>query len=150
LLKFENNISQKPKFEFFDVTADVGFRAYGESLERAFENAALAMFNVITDTSKIQPSIKKEVKIKAEDDYALLFDWLTELLVFHDSEYLVFSRFKVEIEKKENEYQLKGKIWGEEFNYDIHEARDEVKAVTYHMMDIKKNQNYILQVILDI
>jgi len=149
-LKFEDNRSEEGKFEYFDVTADVGFKAYGESLDTAFENAALAMFNVITNTSKIQPLIKKKIEIKAEDDHALLFDWLTELLILHDSEYLVFSKFKVDIKNKENEYHLKGELWGEEFNPDIHEARSEVKAVTYHMMDIKKNNNFILQVILDI
>jgi len=31
------------KFEFFDVTADVGFRAYGQDLNNAFANAAQAI-----------------------------------------------------------------------------------------------------------
>ena len=30
------------KFEFFDVTADIGFYAYGNNLNEAFENAGLA------------------------------------------------------------------------------------------------------------
>jgi len=149
-LELKNNKLKAPKFEYFDVTADVGFKAYGESLDTAFENAALAMFNVITNTSLIKPLIKKEVEIKAEDDHALLFDWLTELLILHDSEYLIFSKFKVDIKKKEDEYHLKGELWGEKFSSNIHEARNEVKAVTYHMMDIKKNNFFILQVILDI
>ena len=41
------NDSQSKKFEFFEVTADVGIRSYGKTLEEAFENAALAMFEVI-------------------------------------------------------------------------------------------------------
>ncbi|MEM4115299.1 MAG: archease, partial [Saccharolobus sp.] len=39
-------------FEFFDHTADIGIRAYGRSLEEAFANAALAVFEIMTDTSK--------------------------------------------------------------------------------------------------
>ncbi len=42
------------KFEFFEHTADIGIRAWGDSLEEAFENSALAVFEVITDTSKVQ------------------------------------------------------------------------------------------------
>jgi protein archease len=145
----KNNFSNL-KYEFFDVTADVGFRAYGENLEEAFENAALAMFEVITNTSKIKPKIKKEIKIEAEDDYGLLFDWLTELLVITDSEGTVFSKFKVKIEKKDDKYLLEGSIWGEELNPSIHEIREEVKAVTYHLMDIKKQNGYMMRVILDI
>ncbi|MBM4241752.1 MAG: archease [Euryarchaeota archaeon] len=138
------------KFEFFEVTADVGYRAYGKNLEEAFENAALAMFEVITDTSKIKPEKERIIDIESEDHGALLYDWLTELLFLHDSEYLIFSRFKVEIEKKDNLYHLKGTVWGEEFNSDVHEPRDEVKAVTYHLMDVKKKDGYMVQVILDI
>ena len=139
------------KFEYFDVTADVGFRAFGKTLDEAFENAALAMFEVITDTSMIKPSIKKNVKIESEDPFALLFDWLSELLFLHDSENLIFSNFNTKIIKKNQEtYLLTAKIEGETFKPQKHESREDVKAVTYHLMDIKKNNvGWMLQVILD-
>ncbi|MBI5680111.1 MAG: archease [Methanobacterium sp.] len=145
----ENNDLSK-KFEFFDVTADVGYNAYGNNLEKAFENAALAMFEVITDTSKVKPKIKKEIKIESEDEYALLYDWLSEFLVILDSEFLVFSKFNVKIESKGNGYLLEGTAWGKEFDTSIHEIRAEVKAVTYHLMDIKKEDGVKVRVILDI
>jgi len=143
-----NNIDKK--FEFFDVTADAGYKAYGNTLEEAFENAALAMFEVMTDTNTINPEIKREIFVESEDEYALLYDWLSEFLVILDSEFLVFSKFKVDIEKNGEEYKLKGTAWGEEFNIKNHESRAEVKAVTYHLMDVKKNDEYMVQVILDI
>ncbi|MGC9517058.1 MAG: archease [Methanomicrobiales archaeon] len=150
-MELKNNKSKNLKFEFFDVTADIGFKAYGKSLDNAFENAGLAMFNVITDTSQIKPSTKKEIEIISEDKYALLFDWLTELLILHDSEYLVFSKFNVKIKKGEKgKVHLTAQIWGDEFDPNIHEVKNEVKAVTYHLMEIKKNKKYLLQVILDI
>jgi SHS2 domain-containing protein len=150
----ENNLNDL-KFEFFDVTADVGYRAYGNSLANAFENAAIAMFEVITDTSTVKPLIKKQIRLEAEDECAILYDWLSELLFLHDSEYLVFSKFDVKINSKIVEdverYILDASAYGEEFNPSKHERRSEVKAVTYHMMDIKiENMNIILQVILDI
>ena len=37
-------------FEYFDVTADIGFKSYGKNLNQAFENAGLAIFNIISDT----------------------------------------------------------------------------------------------------
>lgn len=138
------------KFEFFDVTADVGYKAYGETLEEAFENAALAMTEVMTDASKIEPKIEKKIEIESEDKCALLYDWLSEFLFFLDVDFLVFSKFKVKIEKKDDGFSLKGTVWGEEFNPDVHESRAEVKAVTYHLMDIKKDNGYMVQVILDI
>ena len=149
----ENN-SKNLKFEFFDVTADVGYRAYGKSLENAFENAAIAMFEVVTDTSVVRPIVEKQIKLEAEDEYAILYDWLSELLFLHDSEYLVFSKFDIKIDSKiEGDiegYILDASAYGEEFDPSRHERRSEVKAVTYHMMDIEVENHYMIQVILDI
>lgn len=144
------NNNENKKFEFFDVTADAGYKAYGNTLNEAFENAALAMFEVMTDTSKIEPKIERKIEVESEDEYALLYDWLSEFLVILDSEYLVFSQFNVKIEKIDNGYSLEGTAWGEEFNPSIHESRAEVKAVTYHLMNIEKENGYMVQVILDI
>lgn len=145
--------SKDLKFEFFDVTADAGYRAYGKSLENAFENAAIAMFELVTDTSVVRPIVEKQIKLEAEDKYAILYDWLSELLFLHDSEYMVFSKFEVKISCKicegQEKYYLEAKAYGEEFDPSKHERRSEVKAVTYHMMDIKVKP-YMLQVILDI
>lgn len=145
----DNEINKK--FEFFDVTADVGFKAYGMTLNDAFENAALAMFEVITDTSKIEPKVERKIEVESEDECALLYDWLSEFLVMLDVDFLVFSKFEVKIEKIDNGFSLVGTAWGEEFNPGIHESRAEVKAVTYHLMDVKReNGGYMVQVILDI
>lgn len=139
------------KFEFFDVTADVGLRAYGKTLEEAFQNAALAMFEVMTDTSKIKPSICKNIKIESEDPFALLYDWLDELIFLHDAEYLIFSQFQIRItQKNQQNYLLHGSACGEIYDHDKHESREDVKAVTYHLMDIKEEKKgFIVQVILD-
>lgn len=144
------NDNQSKKFEFFEVTADVGYKAYGKTLEESFENAALAMFEVITDTSKIEPEIERKIEVESEDECALLYDWLSEFLVILDVDYLVFSKFEVKIEKHDDGFSLDGTAWGEEFNPEIHESRAEVKAVTYHLMDVKKDNGYMVQVILDI
>jgi SHS2 domain-containing protein len=151
-----NDNSNDLKFEFFDVTADVGYRAYGNSLANAFENAAIAMFEVITNTSTVKPIVKKEIQLEAEDKYALFYDWLSELLFYHDAEYLVFSKFDVKIysntdQNEPEKHFLIATAYGEEFDPARHERLSEVKAVTYHMMDIKEeNMNVMVQVILDI
>ncbi|MDD3984893.1 MAG: archease [Methanobacterium sp.] len=141
------------KFEFFDVTADVGYIAYGQSLHEAFENASIAMFEVITDTSTILPGVEKKIHLEAEDECALLYDWLSELLFLHDTEYLVFSKFNIKLNTEcndEKRFIIDALAFGQEFDPSIHERRSEVKAVTYHMMNIKFEDYYKVQVILDL
>ncbi|MCC7560853.1 MAG: archease [Methanobacterium sp.] len=146
-----DNKNTPKKFEFFDVTADVGFRAYGQDLNNAFGNAAQAMFEVMTDTSQVKPKVIREILVESEDEKALLYDWLSELLFIHDYEGLVFSQFTVTIQQKDPEtFNLSAVVWGEEFNQATHEVRDEVKAVTFHLMEIVKEENRCtLQVIVD-
>ena len=41
------------KYEYLEHTADTKFRAYGETMEETFTNAALAMMNVMVDAIKV-------------------------------------------------------------------------------------------------
>jgi len=143
------NIIMK-KFEFLDITtADTAFVAYGKNLNELFSNAALAMFEVMVNTEQIKPKIEKEVEIEAKDLHSLLFEWLNKLLIFYGSENLAFSKFNVEIDKKN--FKLCAKCFGEKIDPDRHETKTEVKACTYHKMEIKKiNDKWRAQVIVDI
>lgn len=129
------------KYEFLEHTADIKFKAYGSNLEECFENAALAFSETITDTSKVKPSIKKEFKIKSEDKKALLYDFLEELLIIHETENFLFNKFKIRIQDN----TLTAAVWGEKLKN--HETRNLVKAITYSEMIISDKE---IQVVLDI
>ncbi|MFP3233728.1 MAG: archease [Sulfolobaceae archaeon] len=137
------------KYEFFDHTADVGIKAYGRDLNEAFENAALAVFEVMTDTSKVEPKESREIEIDGMDLENLLYRWIESLLVYYDSELLLFGKFKVKIDLEN--LRLNAIAWGEKFDPDKHERRTVVKAVTYHEMSIlKTNNGYELTFVVDI
>ncbi len=138
------------KFEFVDITtADVAFRAYGKDLSELFANSALAMFEVIIDTSQVKPKVSRKVKAKADDLQGLMFKWLNELLVFVDSESLAFSNFTVKVDEKK--LSLSAVCKGERIDSAKHEVRTAVKAATYHKLEVKKVKGiWQAQVILDI
>ena len=83
------------KFEFLEHTADVYIRAHGKTMEEAYENAALAMFEVMTDTDKITPMQEETLEVEAEDQYALLYNWLEALLVKFETENMLYSKFQI-------------------------------------------------------
>ena len=87
------------KFEYFDVTADIGFYAFGNTLNESFENAGLAIFNIISNTNNISPEKSIEFEITSEDDVSLLYDYLEELLFYHEVEFMLFSEFNVQIDE---------------------------------------------------
>lgn len=136
-----------PPFEYFEVTADVGIYAYGESLNELFENAALAMFGVMCNTAKVKCKKEKKVEVRAGDLESMLGEWLTALLGLRDIYSMMFCKFKVEIDEKL--FFLKGSACGEATKEE-HEIATEVKAVTYHRMEIKKNKTWRARFILDV
>jgi SHS2 domain-containing protein len=140
------------KFEFLEHTADVLIAAHGQKLEEAFENAALAMFEVMTDTTKIDTVQEETVEVEAEDEYALLYSWLEALLVKFEIKGMLFSKFKIDrIQDTPDGYKLQASVWGEKFNAEKHPQKVAVKAVTYHRMEIIKEHDKItLEFILDI
>ncbi len=144
---------QGKRFEFLEHTADVYIAAYGNSLEQAFENAASATFETMTELEKIEPKVEDTVEVEGEDEYALLYNWLEALLIKFDVSSYLSSRFHVSpIKKTTQGLKLKAKIWGEAFNPEKHLSKVGIKAVTYHLMEIihDADGNVVVKFILDV
>jgi len=145
-------LDKRKKFEFLEHTADAYIASYGKTIEEAFENAAIAMFEVMTDTKKIEPRIEDSIIVEAEDEFGLLYNWLEALLVQFETKNNLYSIFKIfSFEKNSSFFILKARVWGEPFDPKKHTQKVGVKAVTYHRMEIIKKSNEVtIEFILDI
>jgi SHS2 domain-containing protein len=145
-------MGEKKSFEFLEHMADAYVAVYGKDLAEAFENAALSMFDVMTEVEKVSPKVKDTVEVMAEDEYALLYSWLEALLVRFDIKEMLYSRFKVlDLNQTSDGFRLRAEMWGEKFNPEKHTQKIGVKAITYHRMEIIKKPNKVtLKFILDI
>ncbi len=136
------------RFEILDHTADIGIIVHGENLKRLFENAGEAFFRLITDLRKVKGRIERRVNIGAESLDRLMVDWLSELLYLHDVENLLFKGFNVD---SVGEDGLKAAVKGEPFQEGVHVIKTEVKAVTYHQIEVRQEKRgWRAQVILDL
>ena len=135
------------KFKYLEnvATADIAFIAEGATLEEMFENAAFATIQAMVELKKVGQKIEREVKLESEDIEQLLYDFLSEIVFYKDSENLLFSKFKIKIINN----KLKAKMFGEEFNSKMGYKVD-VKAITMYMFKIEKKENYECTVVLDI
>lgn len=151
-LRVDDKLATQDKFEFLEHTADVYIAAHGTNMAEAFENAALAMFEVMTDTSKVEPVEERSFEVEAEDEYALLYSWLEALLVKFEVENMLFSKFTIsKIDDSVEGFKLKASAWGEKFSPEKHLQKVGVKAVTYHQMEmIKEFEKFTAMFVLDI
>lgn len=130
-------------FKYFDTTADIGIEVNSKNITDAYINAALGTLNIITDVDKIQQKTSKEISIESEDEYGLLYDWITELLILLDSENFIASQYNIEIKKNDTTYTLQGNIVGDNYDTNTYNYKTEVKAITYHEMDILEEEDNI-------
>ena len=135
-------------YELIDHTADVGVKAYGKTLSEAFENVAKAMFDIITDSSEIESIGQYDIELEAPNLEQLLVDWLSELLYLNTARNQVFGFFKVDLDEKN--IKINAKIFGEKFDLSKHKIGAEIKAVTYHILEVKKKKPFHVQVLFDI
>ncbi|MGC8537372.1 MAG: archease [Candidatus Micrarchaeia archaeon] len=74
----------KIKYRYVEHTADVKFIAYGKDIRELFSNSAIALFNVMADTSCVSNSSSRsriaKVSVHAEDEKALLWRFLQRCL----------------------------------------------------------------------
>jgi len=139
---------EEVKYRYIEHPSDVGFEAFGSSLEALFANAALAMYSFMTDVAAIAPTEERAVTVAAEDLYSLMFDWLDELLFLFEAEFLVMTDFEIAVDA--STFSITGTCRGGKFDPEQHEAGIIIKAVTYNMMEVKKNEWWHAQVVLDV
>ncbi len=134
-------------YETFEHRADIGIRGYGIRVEEAFENGAKAMFSVMVDINEVKAQESREISCEAPDMDYLFVEWLNNLLSVSHLNGMVFSNFKVEIMGQE----LKGSAWGERIDQGRHKLMTEVKAATYSMLKVgREDDMYFAQCIVDV
>ena len=135
-------------YEIIEHTADVGVKAFGDTLSDCFAHAAKAMFDLITDSSSMEEKGEYNINLNAEDLEQLLVDFLSELLFLHSSRNLVFGFFDVTIDPKK--CMLSAIIKGEKYDLTKHKYGMEIKAVTYHLLEVQNDTPFFVQVLFDI
>lgn len=134
-----------PQYEILEHTADLFIKSYGKNAEQCFENIAYAMFDNIVNAEKVENIGELKIQLKADDKERLLVKFLSELLFIFETEKLVFSKFKVKI----NGNELIANVFGEKFDAKKHGIKNEIKAITYHLLEINEKEGFV-KVLFDI
>jgi SHS2 domain-containing protein len=135
-------------FRILEHTADVGFEAVGSTREEAFVNAARALFYLIVELESIEPREEVPVQVEGADPESVLVNWLSELLYLHDAEGWLFREFEI-LSLRDDSLSALGR--GEKILRSRHQAKLQVKAITYHQLALEQTpRGWRAQVYVDI
>ncbi|MBU4202994.1 MAG: archease [Acidobacteria bacterium] len=138
-------------YEFLKHTADAKFRAWGPTLEEAFEEAASAMLSLMWDVRILSRTRTVEKEFEGKDHHQLLLQFLEEILYLLDARsFLVVQAQVVEMGETKGRPWLRSRYSGMMKN-DETVVHGEVKAVTYSEMDIHLDDaKAVVQVVVDL
>ncbi|MFP4392231.1 MAG: archease [Desulfohalobiaceae bacterium] len=135
-------------FQTFEHGADIGIRGWGQSLEEAFVQSALAMFSLVRPkVEELRP--RQEIFVRAEgyDLESLFVAWLNSLLTQADIQGLIFCRFEPRIQG----LQLEGWAYGEYHTRDPELQGVEVKGATFNELQVSERQGlWVAQCVVDV
>ena len=140
--------SVKPAAERFPHGADIGVRGIGGTKGEAFEQAAVALTEVITDVATVLPQEAIDIECAAPSDVILLVDWLNRLIYEMAVRHMVFSRFEVGIENG----CLRARVWGEAVDRARHAPAVEPKGATFTALKVEQRSDgaWIAQCVVDV
>ena len=105
------------------------------------------MFSLIAELGEIAEVIRHEIVAEASDQEELLVAWLNELLYLFDADNLIFRRFEIINLGQE---KLRAIAYGEKVDPSRHRLKTQVKAATYHLLKLERDNGFKAQIILDV
>lgn len=134
-------------FEVIEHTADVGIVARGDTLAEMFVNAARGMLQFLIAPDVVRPRVQRRRTVEAEDTPGLLVAWLNDLLLLLNADGFVPSGFEV---LELTDRHLAATVLGEPVDPSRHHFRLDVKAATYHQLELRKNAIWQARIIFDV
>ena len=135
-------------YRVFDHTADLGVEIYGRDEADLFKNAALALADILIDRSRVEGNESKEIVAEGNDREELFVNFLREIVaLFNGDGWLVKGCMIHSVDKT----HLHATVTGEPFARERHTVKAEIKAVTYHHVEVRSTPGgWVGRVVCDV
>ena len=121
-------------FELFDHTADMGLRIRATTMPGLLQPAAEALYSAIGELTAAGDETPQTMELTGGEPAELLRDFLTELLVLFERDGRIVTRISSPVL---DESLLAATCWAAPIDEDACIFAREVKAITYHELDIR-------------
>jgi SHS2 domain-containing protein len=136
------------KYKIIDHTADFGLHVFGADPQDLFANAARAMFELITDPQTVNDAQTLTVTVEGGDWPDLMVNWLRELLYLWAGRELLVGAIDIQ---QVSDKKVTAIIAADRFDPQRHPVQTEIKAVTYHQIQVKsKSTGWEAKIIFDV
>lgn len=138
-------------YSLVDHTADIAFEVSADTIEELFIGCALAWKNSVTDDFEIVKPEEKDISIYEDTLEELLVSFVSELNFQLSAKKWIFhsiQKLTLEEGNTKGRMNLKATVKGETLIAQNHSLKEEIKAVTFHQLNIEKRDNQLVTIIV--
>ena len=136
-------------YKLLDHATDAVIEITASNLKEAFVVAGQSVVDITLDSEKVEEKEQRTFKVTGKDLRYLLFNWLEEVNYQLITEGFAICRFSLDISKN-SEYKLNATAYGEPLDLQKHHFRVEIKAPTFHEMEINEGKQVVMRFLLDL
>ena len=125
--------SNSAAFTLLDHTADLGIMVTGSDLSDLFEKAAHSMMQIMIEERPAGKTSSLQLSVSGEDYADLMVRWLGEILYLLQGEGKVVTCTEI---SSITQSHINATLQTVPFNPKQHEVLAEIKAVTYHRIEV--------------
>ena len=127
-------------YKFLDHATDAIIEVTAKNLKEAFAVAADAEINLTLDSDKVEEKEQMKFVASGKDTHYLLYSWLEEIPFILITEGFAIKRIEFDIKEEDNGYKINATAHGEPLNVKKHNFKVEIKAPTFHDMEIRQEE----------
>jgi len=136
-------------YKLLEHATDAVIEITASSLKEAFVVAGQSVVDITLDSEKVEEREQRMLRVTGKDLRYLLFNWLEEVNYQLITEGFAIHRFSVDVSKN-SEYKLNATAYGEPLDLQKHRFRVEIKAPTFHEMEINESKEVMMRFLLDL
>ncbi len=137
-----------PAYQEIEHTADLRLEIRAWTWPRLLVHTTEALTNALIDPASIRTTESRPIAVKANTGDELALELLKQIHLLFDIEGFLVQSLRLE---QCSQTEITGKVVGELYDEKRHQIRREIKAVTYHQLELEHCWwGWRLRVILDI
>ncbi len=136
-------------YRLLDHATDAIIEVTASDLSEAFLTAANSVIETTLDRDTVEEKEHMIIRVNGKDLRYLLFNWLEAVIYQLITDGFAIKRIELDLQKNE-EYEILGKSYGEPINLKKHNFKVEIKAPTFHEMEISEGKEVKMKFLLDL
>lgn len=135
--------------QYLEHATDAFIEVTAQNIVEAFTLAGQSVVDITLNRETVEEKEKRILKVSGNELRYLLFNWLEEVNFQLITEGFAIARLSIDISKN-SIYELTATAYGEPLDLKKHHFKVEIKAPTFHLMEINQNNKVMMRFLLDL